>query len=457
MAILNNYNVEIVERELVLPAVAVQEHVLPLSNIDLITTAVGVHVLFCYEKPSESSFTSVVSNLKSSLSKSFVSFDAFSGRLVTNGFGEKELVCNNKGVEFAKAYALTSLDQVEFYNPFEAVGGKLVPLSLSKDSQGNSTPVFAVQVTEFSCGGIVVGCTFDHRVADAFSANMFFTHWSNISRNETIESITPSFTRSILVPRDPPNCCSEIDKMYMKLQPLPQPIKQIPEPAKASRIYYLSAKDIEKLQLSANEHGNNYSKLEAFSAYFWKLSIQGREINNTINCNIRIAIDGRSRLKKMGMPANYFGNVVSTAFAMANAGNVKEEPLSWAAKLIHDAIYRAANEEYFQSFVDLIEMSKPSIVVPRAFVKGDEPMLVVSSGLRFPLYDIDHGWGKPILASYYLPFAPGYVMPTRSPHADGSWLIYVNFLVDQLKAIESHPNFILHKISSDFFAGLKNV
>ncbi|GLJ20279.1 hypothetical protein SUGI_0368290 [Cryptomeria japonica] len=189
--------------------------------------------------------------------------------------------------------------------------------------------------------------------------------------------------------------------MYMKLQPLPKPIKQIPQPARASRIYYLGAKDIEKLQHSANEQGNNYSKLEAFSAYFWKLLIQCQEIKDTINCNIRIAIDGRSRLKKMGLPANYLGNVLSTAFAAGNASAIKEEPHNWVANLIHDAIHSAANEEYFQSLVDLVEMSKPSIVAPRDFVKGDEPVLVVSSGLRFPLYEIDHGWGKSILASYF--------------------------------------------------------
>ncbi|GLJ20285.1 hypothetical protein SUGI_0368370 [Cryptomeria japonica] len=446
MAIINNYNVEVVEREIVLPALPVQEHVLPFSNIDLTIPAVGIHVFFCYEKPSKTSFTSVVSNLKSSLSKALVSFDAFAGRLVTNGVGETELVCNNKGVEFAKAYALTSLDQVKFYNPIAAVGNKLVPPTLAKDSQGHGTPVFSVQVTEFSCGGIVVGCTFNHRVADSFSANMFFTHWANISRNEPIEPITPNFTRSILVPRDPPYHSSEFEKIYMKLQPLQQPIKQTPEPAKASRIYYLGAKDIEKLQLSANKDGNNYSKLEAFSAYFWKLLIQVLDIEGTMHCHIGIPIDGRSRLKKMGMPANYFGNVVLTSFAVANVGNIKKEPLSCVAKLIHDAIYRAANEEYFQSVVDLVEMSKPSTVAARAFVQRDEPILVVSSGLRFPLYEIDHGWGKPILANYYLPFSRGYVMPTPSPHGDGSWLIYVNFLVDQLKAMESHPNFTLHKI-----------
>ncbi|GLJ20276.1 hypothetical protein SUGI_0368230 [Cryptomeria japonica] len=455
MAILKDYNVEVVKREVVLPAIVIQEHVLPLSNMDLTIPPICVYTFFCYEKPSQTSFASVLSNLKSSLSRAFVSCYAFAGRLVSHGVGDLQMVCNNKGAEFSEAYADACLVQVEFCNPIAAVEGKLVP-HLVSDSQGNGTPVFAVQVTQFTCGRIVVSSTFDHRIADSFSANLFFTCWANLSRNEPIEWRTPSFTRSILVPRDPLNYCSEIDKMYMKVQPLPQSKMQIPQPALASRIYYLSAKDIEKLQLGANQNGNSYTKLEVFSAHFWKLLIQGQRIEDTINCNIGIAVDGRPHLKKMGMPANYFGNAILVPFASARAKDIKEEPLSWSTKLIHDAIHSAANEECFRSLVDFIEISKPSLVFPRIYANKDEPSIVISSGLRFPLYEVDHGWGKPSLASYYLPYSPGYVMPSPSPYGDGSWIIYMNLLVDQLNAIESHPNFILRLISPDLFGGQKS-
>ncbi|GLJ20269.1 hypothetical protein SUGI_0368160 [Cryptomeria japonica] len=84
----NNYDVDVVEKKIVLAALPMQEHVLPFNNIDLIIPSVDVHVFFYYEKPYETSFTSVVSNLKSYLSKDFVPFDAFAGRLVSNGVGE---------------------------------------------------------------------------------------------------------------------------------------------------------------------------------------------------------------------------------------------------------------------------------------------------------------------------------------------------------------------------------
>ncbi|GLJ20282.1 hypothetical protein SUGI_0368320 [Cryptomeria japonica] len=140
MAVFRNYDVEVVEGEIVLPALPIQhrssfqEHVLPFSNIDLTIPAFGVHVLFYYEKPSEISITSVVSNLKISLSKAFVSFDAFAGRLVSNGVGDTELVCNNKGVDAFAGRLVTSLAQVEFYNRIVAVADTLVPPTLSEDS-----------------------------------------------------------------------------------------------------------------------------------------------------------------------------------------------------------------------------------------------------------------------------------------------------------------------------------
>ncbi|GLJ20240.1 hypothetical protein SUGI_0367340 [Cryptomeria japonica] len=451
MSIPKDYNVEVVRREVVIPATVIQEHVLPFSNIDLTVPPCGVHVFFCYDKPFQTSFASVLSSLKSSLSRAFVSCSAFAGRVVSHGDGDLQMVCNGKGAEFSEAYADICIAQVEFYNPIAAIEGKLVPL-LVKDSEENGSPVFAVQVTEFSCGGVVVGCTFDHRIADSFSANLFFTCWANVSRNEPNGSTTPSFTRSILVPRDPPNCF-EIEKMYTRVHPFPQSNMQIPQPPITSRIYYLSSKDIEKLQQNANQNGNKYTKLEAFSAYLWKMLIQGQEVENIMNCNMGIVVDGCSRLTKMGMPSNYFGNVIALPYARARAEDIKKEPLSWSAKVIHDVIYSAANEEHFQSLVDFVEISKPSSVFARICESIDEPSFVVSSGLHFPLYKVDYGWGKPCLASHYLTYVPGYVMPTPSPYGDGSWLIYMNLLVDQLNAIESHPDFILCLISQNIFGG----
>ena len=214
------------------------------------------------------------------------------------------------------------------------------------------------QVTKFSCGGVIIGSTFDHRIADAFSINMFLISWAQLTKKESIEILTPSFDRSMLYARQPPYYCSSIDRMYTPLFPthLEKTNNQDPSPSLVSRIYYLKAKDVHALQSSANGYGKQYSKLEAFSAYLWKLLILSNDINNDMNCSIGVVIDGRTRLKNMGMPFNYFGNVLLLPFAKARAEDIKKQPLSWSAGQIHDVIQSAANEEHFQSLIDWVEM-----------------------------------------------------------------------------------------------------
>ncbi|GLJ34899.1 hypothetical protein SUGI_0702530 [Cryptomeria japonica] len=228
-------------------------------------------------------------------------------------------------------------------------------------------------------------------------------------------------------------------------------------PSLASRIYYLDLKNIMNLQFNGNKDGKSCTKLEVFSAYLWKLLVCTQKVNNTMNYKIGIHVDGRSRLQEIGVSPNYFGNDLILPFAKSNAGYIKSNPLCWSAGLIHDAIQSAANEEYFQSLIDLVETTKPTPVLAKIYCKEDDnqssgPGVLVSSGLRFPLYDVDFGWGKPTFGSYHFPWGgeAGYVMPTQSPTGDASWIVYMHLHLEQLNAIESNPNRILLPIIQDF-------
>ena len=115
------------------------------------------------------------------------------------------------------------------------------------------------------------------------------------------------------------------------------------------------------------------------------------------------------------MPTNYFGNVAAFAFPRAVTNDIKHKELSWSAKIIHEAIYATARKEYFKRIVDLVARTKTTSISYR-IIDGNpssKPVVMVSSGLRFPLYDVDYGWGKPMLASYHFPKGTvhSYVMP----------------------------------------------
>ena len=76
------------------------------------------------------------------------------------------------------------------------------------------------QVTKFGCDGAVVGCTFDHRVCDAYSFNMFLVAWAAAARGSPAPP-APSFRRSFLAPRNPaPPCTGTLaDRLFVPVSP----------------------------------------------------------------------------------------------------------------------------------------------------------------------------------------------------------------------------------------------
>lgn len=96
---------------------------------------------------------------------------------------------------------------------------------------------------------------------------MFFTCWAKLFKNESIDSVIPSFTKSIPRPHGSPIFS---EKFYVNQTPRGKS-PQNENPSLTSRIYYLNAKSIEKIQPCTNEHGKKYNKIEAFCAYLWNL------------------------------------------------------------------------------------------------------------------------------------------------------------------------------------------
>ena len=143
------FKVTIREEEVVAAVLPLQEHWLPLSNLDLLLPPLDVGLFFFYKKPGAGprrdgcaapwpTSQHQVGVLKKAMAQALVPFYAFAGEVVENSSGEPEILCNNRGVDFVEAFADVELRELNFYNPDESVEGKLVP----KKKRG----VFAVQV-----------------------------------------------------------------------------------------------------------------------------------------------------------------------------------------------------------------------------------------------------------------------------------------------------------------------
>ncbi|XP_012443749.1 coniferyl alcohol acyltransferase [Gossypium raimondii] len=448
-----DFTVTVSKDETVAAVLPLQQHWLPLSNLDLLLPPVNVGVSFCYKKPESSivSFTSMASVLKEAMAQALVYYYAFAGEVVANNVGEPELLCNNRGVDFVEAYADVELRDLDLHNPDESIEGKLVP----QKKHG----VLSVQATELRCGGIVVACTFDHRIADAYSANMFLVSWAEMARFKSI-SLVPSFQRSLMNPRRPGCIAPSLDHMYVPISSLPPPKQQRQSTDHLiSRIYYITSEQLNEFQSLACTNGYKRTKLESFSAFLWKL-IAVLAAKDGFNCTkMGIVVDGRVRLgegdeEKASSMSCYFGNVLSIPFAGQRVSELIEKPLWWVANQVHDFLEQAVTREHFLGLIDWVEAHRPEPALSKIYSKGGEegPAFVVSSGQRFPVSKVDFGWGRPVFGSYHFPWGgdSGYVMPMASPGREGDWVVYMHLLKRQLELIEAEASDVLRPLTSDY-------
>lgn len=124
------FPVTIKRREVVTAVLPVQEHWLPMSNLDLLLPPLDFGIFLCYKNTEKASPANMVAELKKSLSQVLVSFSPLAGEIAANGHGEPEILCNNRGVDFSHAYAEVDLKHVDFHRPDLSVHGKLVPAKM---------------------------------------------------------------------------------------------------------------------------------------------------------------------------------------------------------------------------------------------------------------------------------------------------------------------------------------
>ncbi|XP_071909907.1 coniferyl alcohol acyltransferase-like [Coffea arabica] len=440
-----------VKRSEVVAAASVQKHWLPMSNLDLLLPALDVGVFFCYKKNNDTTSIpeknltntlteNMVATVKKALAQALVSFYPFAGEVVQNRLGEPELLCNNRGVDFLDAFADIELKDLDLYHPDTSIHGKFVPFK----NQG----VLSIQATELKCGGLVIGCSFDHRVADAHSANMFFTAWAEIAQAKGTATYTaPSLRRSLLNPRRPTTYDAEIDDLYVLLSSLPPPKElKASDDRLLSRIYYIEGKEVGQLQSMASSNGCRRTKLESFSAFLWKTIAEG-SCAQIKKVNLGIVVDGRKRLKgrdneeKNFSMQTYFGNVLSIPYAEASVCDLKEMNLDGVADMIHACIEGANKEDHFLGLIDWVEEHRPQPAAAAVYFKNseDEEAIVISLGQRFPVAQMNFGWGMPDFGSYHFHWGgqTGYVMPMPSLSREGDWIVYMNLLKKHLDIVES--------------------
>uniref|UniRef100_A0A0D9ZJE4 Uncharacterized protein n=1 Tax=Oryza glumipatula TaxID=40148 RepID=A0A0D9ZJE4_9ORYZ len=205
------------------------------------------HVLF-YEAAGLTPFDSVVDSLRSSLGATLATFAPLAGKLVhledTGNFVEAECDADVRRVAGDEAHDLRTFEQ-------------LVPeLDMSK----LPTSVLAVQATRLQ-GGLAVGVTLHHGVADGKSFWMFVEAWASACRGEA-PAATPCFDRSVIKWSGGEEIARSVLRKYAPNLPEVSELDLLVEERKrfTRRTFTVDAQQLERLKQRITRDGEVHGK-----------------------------------------------------------------------------------------------------------------------------------------------------------------------------------------------------
>ncbi|XP_031479040.1 agmatine coumaroyltransferase-2-like [Nymphaea colorata] len=361
---------------------------MPLSPFDTVTNQTHIGILYAYRPPNPSNEA-----IEQGLRRVLAEYREFAGRLIFNDNGHQCILLNDKGMRFIEATSDSPLgSSIDKPSPYY--------LDLHPDITGIEE-LAQVQLTRFACGSMVVGITTHHAVSDGLAASYFFVAWGQTVRDGLPVQPLPLHDRSIFIPRNPPFCQFEHSNIEYMAHQGKAKHQELQHTIVMERAHFPSA-FLEKLKSKAS--GDNpcdkpYTTFECLTAHLWRKITRVRNLEGELTTKIRIAVNGRFRMRKPTVPMRYLGNVVLWAWPHSKVKDLLCKPVVHAARLIHDAVARV-DDDYFRSFIDFSNLKeKMEGLVPRA-CGGDvvlSPDLKVSSWMRIPFYEMDFGTNPPHL------------------------------------------------------------
>jgi hypothetical protein len=256
-------------------------------------------------------------------------------------------------------------------------------------------PLLQVQLTRYTCGGLVIGAVSHHQVADGQSMSVFFTEWAAAVRTAGAALPTPFVDRSaVAAPRSPPAPAFDHRNIEFK--------------GDHSRGHSYGVLPLDRMRniavhfppefvagLKARVGGARCSTFQCLLAHAWKKITAARDLSPEEYTQVRVAVNCRGRASPAA-PTDYFGNMVLWAFPRMQVRDLLSASYAAVVGVIRDAVARV-DERYIQSFVDFGEVAAGDELAPTAAEPGTAfcPDLEVDSWIGFRFHDLDFGGGPP--------------------------------------------------------------
>ncbi|CAA0826838.1 Uncharacterized acetyltransferase [Striga hermonthica] len=247
----------------------------------------------------------IIDYLKASLSRVLDYFPPLAGRLSTDNTNDKTAVyfvdCNNKGAGFIHAAAtdvLVSYITEATHTP--EIVFSFFPLNGTRNFQGTSEPLFAIQITQLE-DGLFMGCTTNHAVVDGSSLWHLIRSWSEIGSGREKISEMPSFER---------------DFPGWENRPIPVRVldftTKIVRPPLLERVFRISKESVAKLKARANLEAGEFTSFQVILGHIWRCVARSRKKTDGNSEEVFVtAIGARG---KIPLPKGYFGNAIDVSW-----------------------------------------------------------------------------------------------------------------------------------------------
>ncbi|MBA0711544.1 hypothetical protein Golax_010712 [Gossypium laxum] len=337
-----------------------------LSSLDQQIPPVYNHLVLFYPATTNAQ----TYNFKLSVSQALTRFYPLAGRIKNNSIVD----CNDEGIPFKEAQVKCRLSDF-LRDPLPQQLNKLYPFPLDDAAE---LPM-GIQFNTFLCGGIGIGVCVSHKIGDALSFFTFLNTWAAIARGDTKNVVLPELVSAKLFP--PRNVS------------VPEPVMEKSEKDIATKRLVFSASKIEEIRAKyAVDHEIRPSRIEALSAFIWSRFIASTKEKPSPNGFYVIFHTVNIRTKfEPPLSAQSFGNIFRLAVTVPSLDKGKDDGSNLVSQ-IRDSI-RKIDKEYvrkLQAGEDLFESTN------QGDEKGETIPLVFTSLCRFPLYEADFGWGKPV-------------------------------------------------------------
>ncbi|KAI4384909.1 hypothetical protein MLD38_002994 [Melastoma candidum] len=325
--------------------------------------------------------------IKDALGKALVPYYPLAGRLREPAPGQVVVECTNEGVWFVEASTTHTLESVDYFDDVVTVPYDDLLPEVPSAGWESGEPLVQMQVTEFACGGFVIGLVFCHTICDGLGAAQFLSAVSEFARGLESPTVKPVWSRDFLPPRE----------VLATDLAIPPSLPPIPNYQLQSVNIDILIDRIDLLKQSYNKRTScQCSTFEAVSALFWKSRTEeitshddAKPDSSSLQQTQTLVFFANCRhLMSPPLPEGFYGNCFFPVTITASSESLYKSSLHEVIDMIQEAKGRVATE--FEKFAKGEYVDDP-FAPPMGYMT-----LFLSEWGRLGFNEVDYGWGVPV-------------------------------------------------------------